>query len=141
MSYKSFIDSNRGGSGSMPGQVMLDLCWTKQHWSRFSPKSKNSTCPPLVSQVFKIWYYEESVYIEQVTHRDNLTLLLPFHRPTEQYSSKNVRMYVITDLQFISRAFCDRFYSVFNYSLSVDIPNSSHITTLVYFKCSLHFRL
>jgi hypothetical protein len=28
--------SHSGDPGSMPGQVMWDLCWTKWHWGRFS---------------------------------------------------------------------------------------------------------
>jgi hypothetical protein len=30
--------SHRGGPGSIPGQSMWDLWWTKWHWDRFSPE-------------------------------------------------------------------------------------------------------
>jgi hypothetical protein len=29
--------SDRGGPGSIPGQSMWDLWWTKWHWDRFFP--------------------------------------------------------------------------------------------------------
>jgi hypothetical protein len=31
-----------GGPGSIPGQVMSDLLWTKWHWGRFSPSTSVS---------------------------------------------------------------------------------------------------
>jgi hypothetical protein len=34
--------SHRGGPGSIPGQVMWDLWWTKWHWGRFSPNTSVS---------------------------------------------------------------------------------------------------
>jgi hypothetical protein len=30
-----FAFSHRGGPGSIPGQSMWDLWWTKRHWDRF----------------------------------------------------------------------------------------------------------
>jgi hypothetical protein len=33
---------HRGGLGSIPGQIMWDLWWTKWHWGRFSPSASVS---------------------------------------------------------------------------------------------------
>jgi hypothetical protein len=38
--------SHRGGLGSVPGQVMWDLWWTKWHWGTFSPSTSVSPASP-----------------------------------------------------------------------------------------------
>jgi hypothetical protein len=40
------LASHRGGQGSIPGQVMWDLWWTKWHWGRFSPSTLVSPANP-----------------------------------------------------------------------------------------------
>jgi hypothetical protein len=45
--------SHRGGdSGSLPRQVMCDLCWTKWHWGRFTPSTSASPADPYSSICF-----------------------------------------------------------------------------------------
>jgi hypothetical protein len=38
--------SHRGDPGSIPGQVMWDLWWTKWHWGKFSPSTSVSLANP-----------------------------------------------------------------------------------------------
>jgi hypothetical protein len=60
--------SNRGGPDLRPGQVTLDLWWTKWHWNKFPPQIVILPATPhLSSSIIRSWYNRPDYEVDSVS--------------------------------------------------------------------------